>query len=148
MGKCDGAGGGNRTHALTITGRLLWPLSYAGWGKFLWFLILFGLRLGSFSGREPASCAMKPQADFCSPGLMGGTPSSWRWQGGGLLRRCTRLRSTGPAWGRVHVVWRARGSIYGRDASSDVRSCSVMDSSGGSIIVMIYFPSGRCWMLA
>ena len=38
----DGASGGNRTHALTITGRLLWPLSYAGLGKFLWFLILFG----------------------------------------------------------------------------------------------------------
>ena len=45
MGKCDGASGGNRTHALTITGRLLWPLSYAGWGKFfvvsdcVWFAI-------------------------------------------------------------------------------------------------------------
>ena len=39
VGKCDGASGGNRTHALTITGRLLWPLTYAGLGKFLWFLI-------------------------------------------------------------------------------------------------------------
>ena len=64
MGKFDGASGGNRTHALTITGRLLWPLSYAGLGKFLWFLIAFGLRLGALSGREPASCAMKPQVDF------------------------------------------------------------------------------------
>ena len=53
-----------------------------------------------------------------------------------------------PALGSGAGYWGARGSIYGRDDFTDVRSGSVMDSSGGSIIAMMYFSSGRCWMVA